>query len=233
MLNEVDAEFFKVWVTTFHERMALARQNASMCEYEMQQELYREFATRYDRAISLENYSGPSKIAEKINDLIFDKNIKILDYGCGTGLVSEYLVKFGFSKIDGVDANQEMLNSAKEKNTMNKLILGRNTEGLKDISSNEYDIVCSAGTFFLSSTHPGTECFREICRIVKSGGYFVLLTKQSYLNCSYVDWSVVERLEREHVLELVSKETYEGYRMHFQNEPGTQSVGIIFTFRVL
>ncbi|XP_047125722.1 putative methyltransferase GWCH70_2453 [Hydra vulgaris] len=233
MSNESDEEFFKLWMSSFQESMEKARQRTCSFEYEMQQNLYRDFASKYDKAISLESYSGPSKIAEKINDLVFDKNIKILDYGCGTGLVSEYLIKFGFSEIDGVDANQEMLNSAKAKGTMNKLILGRNEEGLKNISSNEYDIVCSAGTFFLSATHPGTECFREICRIIKSGGYFILLTKQSYISCSYVNWSIVEELEKEHVLEIVSKEPYEGYRKHFPNEQDTQSTGIIFTFRVL
>ena len=38
-----------------------------------------------------------------------NKNLKILDAGCGTGLVGMQLKKFGYLYIDGVDFSQNML----------------------------------------------------------------------------------------------------------------------------
>ena len=38
-----------------------------------------------------------------------NKNFKILDAGCGTGLVGIELKKYGYSNIEGVDFSQSML----------------------------------------------------------------------------------------------------------------------------
>ena len=50
-------------------------------------------ANLYDNGIlNLDKYTGHQQISKKINSLFpNDKEIKILDYGCGTGLVAEYL----------------------------------------------------------------------------------------------------------------------------------------------
>ena len=45
----------------------------------------------------------------------FSKESKIIDFGCGTGLVGVELTKNGFTNIVGIDGSQEMLEVAKSK----------------------------------------------------------------------------------------------------------------------
>ena len=42
--------------------------------------------------------------------------LRILDVGCGTGLVGSELHKIGYRDLDGLDASPEMLKIAAEKN---------------------------------------------------------------------------------------------------------------------
>ena len=50
-------------------------------------------------------------------------NLKLLDLGCGTGLLGQTLKKkFGFVSLVGLDVSEDMLEKAKEKGVYNKLI---------------------------------------------------------------------------------------------------------------
>ena len=52
--------------------------------------------------------------ADKVNQLfINDKTIKILDIGCGDGLVGEALVKRGFKNMTGLDISGKMVKLVK------------------------------------------------------------------------------------------------------------------------
>lgn len=230
-----DKELEEIWMNGFQKWMDESRKSVSVnSEYEKQQAIYTEFATLYDEALRVEACMGPVKISEKINQLFAEnKEVKILDFGCGTGLVADNLKKFGFLNIDGVDCNQGMLDVAAGKNVMSKLILGKSAEGLKDISSDSYDMVCSAGVFFLSSSHPGTDCFKELCRITKKGGTLIILTKSSYLNEPYVNLETISKLEKEGVLTICPKELFEGYRKPFEFEADPKSMGAILRYKVL
>ena len=39
--------------------------------------------------------------------------VKVMDLGCGTGLVGQYLYEKGYTNVDGIDASQGMLNESK------------------------------------------------------------------------------------------------------------------------
>ena len=43
-----------------------------------------------------------------------DHTVRILDVGCGTGLVGVSLSKLGFVQLDGLDFSSETLNEAKK-----------------------------------------------------------------------------------------------------------------------
>jgi len=228
-------ELEQIWIEGFQVWMDKARGSSDVDEeYKQQQEIYSKFAVAYDDALVLEKYSGPVKMAEKINEMFAEnKNIKILDYGCGTGLVADELFKHGFKNITGIDSNEELLEIARKKNIMNKYILGKDVEGFKGLESNTYDIVCSSGVFFLSATHPGTSCFKEICRVIKPNGWFVILTKNAYLELNYIQWKVVEDLETAGVLKSSPIELYEGYRMPFKHETDCKSTAAILKYQIL
>ena len=56
------------------------------------------------------NYQAPQNTVKLFNKYTPNKNIRILDAGCGTGLVGIELQKYGYNKITGVDFSEEMLN---------------------------------------------------------------------------------------------------------------------------
>ena len=51
---------------------------------------------KYNKDMDAWEYSGPKETAEVINKHQKDKNIKIFDAGCGSGLVGVELKKYGF-----------------------------------------------------------------------------------------------------------------------------------------
>ena len=53
---------------------------------------------------------------ERVSDVMANPEAKIVDFGCGTGLMGIELKKRGFNNIYGLDGSQDMLNIAKEKN---------------------------------------------------------------------------------------------------------------------
>ena len=230
-----DKELETIWINGYHKLMDETRKCDNVDEeYDNQQSLYSKFAQVYDKALVIENYSGPARICEKILSLyVNNKNINILDYGCGTGLVADFLFDKGFRNIDGYDCNQELLDISACKNHTRKYFCGRDTQGLETIADNFYDVVCSTGVFFLSQSHPGTECFKDLCRIIKPGGLLIVLTKVAYLSQSYVDMTIVDQLECDGILKIKEKEEFVGYRQAFEFEDDSESMGVILTYEIL
>ena len=64
---------------------------------------------KYDQDMIDWNYTGPKETASIFIKYAKDKNIKILDAGCGTGLVGIELKKYNYLNIDGVDLSKKLL----------------------------------------------------------------------------------------------------------------------------
>ena len=97
------------------------------------------------------------------------KNLKLLDFGCGTGLLGQVLKeKFGFNNLVGLDVSEDMLEKAKQKAIYNKLICSYVTnERIGDIENGEFDGAGSAGTVTPGQIKP--HAFDEILRWIKPG----------------------------------------------------------------
>ena len=76
---------------------------------------YDERAEKYDEVFGTVGYGDPDVCARAVNELGLSKDIKIMDFGCGTGRVATSLVELGYKNFDGIDASPEMLKICKDK----------------------------------------------------------------------------------------------------------------------
>ena len=169
--------------------------------------LYRDWASTYDA--HLENgllYRAPQRIAETLAEVVEDSAALILDVGCGTGLVGDYLDHLGFHMIDGLDFSPEMLMVAGEKSVYRTLIEA-DLEKPLEIADGVYDAAICCGTF--THGHVGPKALAEICRTLKRGAPFAC-TIHTHLWEEAGFAAEVSSLERQGIasLESVRDESY-------------------------
>ena len=84
--------------------------------------LYDEWAKTYDTDIQAQGYATPERAAMALAEFMPDKDVPILDIGCGTGLSGAALRDQGFTCIDGADVSAAMLEEARKKDLYRNLI---------------------------------------------------------------------------------------------------------------
>ncbi len=146
--------------------------------------LYGDWATSYDQELVEENhYTGPELAAAVLARELADRNTRIIDIGCGTGLVGEHLKAHGFSTIDGLDLVPEMLAVAGKKGAYRRLIEADLLKGAP-LPANSYDAAISVGTF--THNHIGPAGLDEVLRLVRPGGLFVVMINvEAYASDGY------------------------------------------------
>ena len=112
------------------------------------------------------NYQAPQNAAKLFNKYAPNKNINILDAGCGSGLVGVELQKYGYTKITGVDFSNEMLNLIPNK-IYHQLELIDLNKKLK-YKDSIFDAVICVGTFTYG--HVTANALNELIRILKKNG---------------------------------------------------------------
>tara|TARA_B100000700_G_C14740259_1_gene712663 strand:- start:56 stop:685 length:630 start_codon:yes stop_codon:yes gene_type:complete len=121
---------------------------------------------KYDKDMKNWNYTGPKESSEIINKFSKNKNIKIFDAGCGTGLVCIELKKYGFSNFYGADLSQKLLDLI-PKNLYKKLSKIDLNKSI-DVEDNFFDAVTCVGTFTFGHVKP--VALDEFIRITKKQG---------------------------------------------------------------
>ena len=130
--------------------------------------LYRDWAASYDQHLGQDLlYVGPARLASLLNEFVVGSEIKVLDVGCGTGLVGECLVERGFSQIDGLDFSPEMLAVARAKGIYRDLFCADLNAEL-GLPHGAYEAAICCGTF--THGHVGPDALDGILKLVKVGG---------------------------------------------------------------
>ena len=121
---------------------------------------------KYNKDMVDWNYTAPQETVSVLKKYALKKNSKILDAGCGTGLVGIELKKYGYLNIDGVDFSQNMLDLVPQ-GTYKKIEKVDLNKQLK-FKDNTYDIVMCVGTFTYGHVKP--KALDELIRITKNKG---------------------------------------------------------------
>ncbi len=161
-------------------------------------EVYKKWASIYDQDNDdfLGTVSQPNSV-KIFHKYISDKNQKIIDVGCGTGLVGLELKKLGFTNFDGIDISQNMIDLAINRGYQS-LFIGNLNESLP-LESDSYDAALCVGVF--THGHVGPNRLRELSRIVKSDG-LVCFTVNEDVYAAYGFDRAIESLEAEKVWTL-------------------------------
>ena len=121
---------------------------------------------KYNKDMVDWNYTAPQETVSVLKKYALNKNSKILDAGCGTGLVGIELKKYSYLNIEGVDFSQSMLDLVPQ-NIYKKIEKIDLNKPLK-FKNNIYDVVMCVGTFTYGHVKP--HALDEIIRITKNKG---------------------------------------------------------------
>ena len=147
-------------------------------------EHYDNWSSGYDRDL-LDNYGyrGHLQAAEKFATATDDKSAKIMDFGCGTGLVGDKLKDLGFSDIDGADFSQGMLEVAKSRGCYQQLFPVDLT-CREVLPCSHYDGAICAGLF--GAGHLGAEHIPNLLEPLKRNSLIVIMLNEvPYLHGDY------------------------------------------------
>ena len=122
---------------------------------------------KYDQDMIDWKYSGPKETVEVFKKYAENRDIKIYDAGCGTGLVGVELKKFGYNKYDGADLSQKLLDLVPKDLYQNLMKADLNKP--IDLKDNTYDAVMCVGTFTFGHVKP--QALDEFIRITKNKGF--------------------------------------------------------------
>lgn len=147
---------------------SLLRRAYALSSQEAGEALYREWASSYDRTmIDGLGYISPGLLCDAFARNVEWRDRRVLDVGCGTGLVGVELVRQGFATFDGLDLSVDMMNEARRRGVYGELIAADLTQPLL-IEDGAYGAVVCNGTF--TSGHVDASCLDEIVRVIEPGG---------------------------------------------------------------
>ena len=147
---------------------------------------------KYDQDMIDWKYSGHKETDEIFIKYAKNKDIKIYDAGCGTGLVGVELKKFGYNEYDGADLSQKLLDLV-PKNLYQNLFKADLNKTI-EISDDVYDAVMCVGTFTFGHVKPNA--LDEFIRITKNKG-LICFTINEGIHEEYGFDKKLEELESE------------------------------------
>ena len=186
--------------------------------------LYDAWAEVYDTELDTENnYQQPIRCATALAAHLPDKQARILDLGCGTGLSGLALRQTGYRHIDGCDFSPAMLRKAEATQAYTRLFSADLNQPPLDAADASYDAVTAVGVF--SFGHVVPDALDEILRVLKPGAPLVIGLNDHY----YQEGSLLAKKA-----DLISsKRIIPIDEVHGEHIPGKGLSGWVITVRKL
>lgn len=172
-------------------------------------------STNYESIYLRLGFPDPEKVAEKAEKYAKMRGLskdtcRVLDIGCGTGLIGKYLAKRGFRNIVGLDVSTLMLDKAKTKGVYKELVEHDlfEPEQFPGHLKDDFDIVCASG--LINNNHMDGSLFEDMMRSAKKGALIIFAAKFSYIGEYWYD-SVLDKFKTENRMKLLEKEDFFKY----------------------
>lgn len=145
-------------------------------DHETLMDAYKEWSSDYEKdTVGEFGYVAHQVAADILHSHLNNDAARVLDAGCGTGLVGATLCEKGYDRLDALDYSQEMLEEALKKKIYRTHRQADLSKPL-DIPADTYDAVVSAGTFTYGHVDPSA--FEELARITRPGGLITITIRE-------------------------------------------------------
>jgi len=146
----------------------------------------------YDETFDEWGYVGPETAAAILKNYVPMKS-RILDAACGSGLTGSALRALGYEHIEGIDISAGLLELAAHSGAYDRVERVDMQTFPLPFEDSVFDAVNFIGALTYFET---TEILRELCRVVRSGG-FVVFSQRDEIMRSQQYGEQLEELERD------------------------------------
>ena len=139
--------------------------------------LFENYAKTYDKESFTQGTAGECDFIEQ--ELSYNKSLKILDVGCGTGRHSIELTKRGYT-ITGIDFSESQLVSAREKAAKENLKIDFQKHDARNLPFNkEFDfaiMLCEGGFPLMETDEMNFDILKSVTKSLKDNAKFIFTT---------------------------------------------------------
>jgi len=141
------------------------------------EKLFENYGEQYDKESFTQGTKGECDFIEK--ELNYDKSLKIIDIGCGTGRHAIELTKRGYS-VTGIDLSESQLKRAQEKAGQENLKIEFLKHDARNLpSENRFDVaimLCEGGFSLMETDAMNFEILKNVAKSLKSPAKFIFTT---------------------------------------------------------
>lgn len=139
--------------------------------------LFENYANTYDQECFVQGTFGECDFIEK--EIKFDKTLKIIDIGCGTGRHDIELAKRGY-QITGIDLSESQLKRAKEKAKDQRVKVDFQKHDARALPfHHEFDLaimLCEGGFPLMETDEMNFEILKNATNVLSSNGKLIFTT---------------------------------------------------------
>jgi len=141
------------------------------------EELFQNYGLKYDNESFTSGTLGECDFIE--SEIRFNRLLRILDIGCGTGRHSIELTKRGY-KITGIDLSESLLDRAKEKASEQNLTIDFQQHDARNLPfSNEFDLaimLCEGAFPLMETDEMNFQILNNAAKALKDKGKLIFTT---------------------------------------------------------
>ncbi len=158
-----------------HLLAAVARENPERAPAEHVVAYFDDFARHFDAHLGALGYRVPELLAQALLPRLRAGD-RVLDLGCGTGLVGQALSGHGL-ELAGVDLSPGMLAQARERGVYAELLVADIEQALRSTANAAYRAVLAADVFIYLGDL--SKIFPETARALAPGGFFAFSIEET------------------------------------------------------